>query len=221
MADGLVQSIGGLFETSALWQLICFAFALVFTWSGISKLLQRQATARALASFGLADRRDLRPAVLLALSELVLAGALWTSSFLAAPYGAAALGATVVLLIAFTVVVARAVARGESFPCMCFGDETAQVSVGTVVRNVALIAIATAGLVATFTADEDRLAGADYLTGLCLVSAILGGTALSARLVALGRGLIDPFAASEPALVAEGLDARASADKAPRGVRRT
>lgn len=216
MVESPLQSLSSLFGASAVWQLICFALALVFTWSGISKLLQRQATARSLASFGLGDRRHEGPAVLLALLELMLAGALWTASFLAASYGAAALGATLVLLLAFTVAVARAVARGESFACMCFGDETAPIGAGTVVRNLGLLAVAAAGLVTTFRADGNRLAGADYLTGVCLVTAILGVTVLSARLVPLRRALIDPFAAPEPALVAEGLDGHAQAGEAVR-----
>ncbi|HEX2038973.1 MAG TPA: MauE/DoxX family redox-associated membrane protein [Acidimicrobiales bacterium] len=56
-------------------------------------------------------------------------------------------GAAAVLLAAFTVVVARRVRAGDREPCGCFGRLSRRPVTGrTVARNVALLALAVAGM---------------------------------------------------------------------------
>jgi thiol-disulfide isomerase/thioredoxin len=112
--------------------------ATVFGVAGVVKLLDRAGTERALAGFGIPPRLTPGLAVGLPLAELAVAAALvvrpsaWWG-------GLGALG----LLLAFTVVIARSLARGERPDCRCFGQLRA-VPVGwpTLLRNVALAVLA-------------------------------------------------------------------------------
>jgi hypothetical protein len=73
--------------------------------------------------------------------EVVL-GALLVAQF----GGRATAVAALVLLVAFTAVVAQRVARHDEAPCACFGAlSTAPVTSNTVARNLVLVALAAVG----------------------------------------------------------------------------
>ena len=119
----------------------------VFAWAGTAKLARRQATAASFAALRVPAPRSM--AVVVPLAELALAAAL-----LAAP----ALGAwgAVVLLLAFTAVLARAVVRGVDAPCACFGSARPEpVSTTEIVRNGGLIALAVIATGASAITDID------------------------------------------------------------------
>lgn len=109
--------------------------AAVFAWAGAAKLTQPISTADGFAGLGLP-----RPGVLaraVPLVELGLAVAL-----LAAPTPGAA--AAVVLLVGFSVVIARALRRGVEVRCACFGQAGGPpLSWIDLVRNGLLVLLAT------------------------------------------------------------------------------
>jgi thiol-disulfide isomerase/thioredoxin len=116
------------------------ALAAVFGVAGVAKLLDRAGTAQALTDFGIPSRLTTRLAVGLPVVELVLAAALivrpsaWWG-------GLGALG----LLLVFTAVIARSLARGERPDCRCFGQlRVVPVGWSTLLRNVALTGLAAA-----------------------------------------------------------------------------
>ena len=111
--------------------------AAVLATAALAKLRTPGATARAVVSFGLPDR--LAPAVarLLPWAELAVAVAL-----LAVPRVGA--GAATALLMAFSVLIARVLARRPAEPvrCACFGAASTPVTAATLVRNGGLLAAA-------------------------------------------------------------------------------
>ncbi|WP_214416054.1 MauE/DoxX family redox-associated membrane protein [Sphaerisporangium fuscum] len=110
--------------------------AALFVASGVPKIRKPFGLALALVRFGITRR--VRPGLgrLLGAVEVAVGIAVALSPNLLPPAGAA-----VLLLIAFTAVVARSVAAGQSVECACFGTgETT--SWATVVRNVVLIGVA-------------------------------------------------------------------------------
>jgi uncharacterized membrane protein YphA (DoxX/SURF4 family) len=73
----------------------------------------------------------------------VVVGALLIAQF----GGRATALAALVLLVAFTAVVARRVARHDDVPCACFGAlSSAPVTIRTVARNLVLVALAAVGV---------------------------------------------------------------------------
>jgi hypothetical protein len=116
--------------------------AAVFGFAGLTKLLDRIGTRRAIADFGLPGGLTALVAVALPLVELVIAGAL-------IPLGSAWWGAVaaLTLLAIFLVGIGVNLARGRRPNCHCFGQlHSAPVGWRTVMRNVALAAVA-AGIV--------------------------------------------------------------------------
>jgi uncharacterized membrane protein YphA (DoxX/SURF4 family) len=121
---------------------VAYAAAVVlaglFAWAGVAKLGARRRTTRTFRALGLPSPSAL--AVAVPVVELGLAVAL-----LVAPRAGAA-GALVVL-VAFTAFLARAVARGTDVGCGCFGSASAErVSAVDLLRNALLAAAAVVAL---------------------------------------------------------------------------
>jgi Methylamine utilisation protein MauE len=148
----------------------------VFAWSGPTKIARPFGAAVALTRFRLA--RHVRPDVAGAVGagELALAVAL-----LLDPTGIWSTAAAAAVLAVFTAVVARAVRAGETFPCACFGNEQRPLSAATIVRNLALLAAAGAGLAAA--ALGVRTTAADRAYGIVLGALLVCGVLLVDRLV--------------------------------------
>ena len=112
--------------------------ASVLAVSGVAKASDFSRTRRAVTDFGAPERASLPVALLLVLTEMVIAVALVPSSTAhLAGVGAAA------LLLAFIAATALAISRGRAPDCHCFGNlHTAPVGWRMVVRNVAFLSLA-------------------------------------------------------------------------------
>jgi uncharacterized membrane protein YphA (DoxX/SURF4 family) len=146
--------------------------AVVFAWAAVAKLRRRTATERSFRDLSLPA-----PAVL---ARLVPAAELAVAiGLVAGP--AVASWAALVLLLAFSVVVVRAVARGDAVPCACFGSSAGgdAVSTADLLRNAGFGALA---LVATYAAP-----GAIDAPAFVPAAAVLLATASGAALVAVYR----------------------------------
>jgi uncharacterized membrane protein YphA (DoxX/SURF4 family) len=145
-----------------------YVLATVFVVASASKLAAGSRTADIFHALGLPAARVLAwvvPAV-----ELVVAVAL-----VAAPSVGAV--AALVVLVAFSVVLARAVASGIGAPCACFGrPRTDPVSVVDLVRNVLLSVLAVAALGAGHpvrpSLTEMAIVGAAVVAGSLLLAVI-------------------------------------------------
>jgi uncharacterized membrane protein YphA (DoxX/SURF4 family) len=119
--------------TAAAWLLAC-----ILVWSATAKLRTREETRSTFSALGLPAPRALATAVPTA--EAVAAVAL----IVAPPIGASS---TVVLLAAFTTLLARHVRRGSTVACGCFGSAGGEpISTADLVRNALLMAAAVVAL---------------------------------------------------------------------------
>jgi len=155
------------------------ALATLFLVAGAGKLADSAATRRAVSDFGV-PRWLARPfAVLLPIAELTVSVALL-------PAGTARWGAlgALVLLIAFTVAVGFAVARGNSPECACFGQiHSSPASWRTLVRNAALAALA--GVVAVAGWNGAGPSAVAWIAHPSAATAGLAGAVLLVGVIAL------------------------------------
>lgn len=105
----------------------------------------------------------------------------------------AGLALAVVVLAAFTGGILRVLRAGARVSCGCFGPSAAPLTVVHVVRNVALVLVAGAGLAASLSARTGGGAGTDG--GPVLVAASL----VAAALVLAGLWALDGLAGPPPA----------------------
>jgi thiol-disulfide isomerase/thioredoxin len=112
------------------------ALAVVFAVAGIAKMLDHAASRTAARAFGVPDRLAGGVAVGLPLTEVAVALLLVPTA--SRWWGAIA---ALALLVLFSAAVARAMARGESPDCHCFGQlHSAPAGWRTLARNVVLVA---------------------------------------------------------------------------------
>lgn len=112
--------------------------ALVFVVAGVSKLLDRPGSRRALSDFGVAPRLVAGGAILLPLVEIATAAGLVSPA--SAQWGALA---ALVLLLGFIGGIINALRKGEAPDCHCFGQiHSAPVGRATLARNGALALLA-------------------------------------------------------------------------------
>jgi uncharacterized membrane protein YphA (DoxX/SURF4 family)/peroxiredoxin len=112
--------------------------AAVFITAGVGKLLDLQGSRRAVTDFGVPERAARVVGVLLPLAELAIGLAL-----IFRPSARWAALAALILLSAFIVGIARALARGEEPDCHCFGQiHSAPAGPLTLARNALLAAFA-------------------------------------------------------------------------------
>ena len=115
--------------------------AAVFVASGVSKLTRPFGAALALSQFGIVRSVRISLGRLLGAVELALGVAL-----LLLPAASVAFACAFALLAVFTVLLARALARGETFECACFGAHGAPIGAPTLVRTAVLMLAAAGGL---------------------------------------------------------------------------
>ncbi len=161
--------------------LIRLLLAVIFTISGLAKLVDRSGSRQAMLDFGVPARFATSSAVLLPLVELVVAGALIPT--VSAWWGA--LG-TLVLLLLFTAVVGYHLTRGHKPKCHCFGQVSSEpIGWPTLVRNFVLSAFA--GIIVGFGYTN---AGASVIGSLGTTTLIqrveLGIGGLTVALLAVG-----------------------------------
>lgn len=146
--------------------------AIVFLAAALSKMGRRSAVTESFAAMGLVAPEAL--AVLVPILELATAVllVLW-------PLGGA--GLALLLLVAFTVVLARLVASGVSVGCACFGSTSnAPVSFVELVRNAGLMMMAIAVIT---MGDFGESLGWPGVADVLFVAALMGVGALVLRLL--------------------------------------
>lgn len=158
------------------------ALAAVFLAAGIGKLLDQAGARTALVGFGVPPRLRAVMAPLLPILELVTAVALLIQQ--SARWGAVA---AVVLMLAFTGAILRALARESRPQCHCFGIfHSSPAGPKTVLRNAALAALALVVVLAgpgpSLTSwVSSRSTDALVAVGLALAAVMLGLVVLRLR----------------------------------------
>ena len=115
---------------TALAAVGAWVLALIFLWSGATKLRRPRLAAMAMVDFGVVRRPVTGLGLALGLVEVGL-GLVLLTGLLAGP----ALGVATLLLGLFTVLLARSLAAGAEFPCQCFGGEDDAISARTLART--------------------------------------------------------------------------------------
>jgi peroxiredoxin len=164
----------------AIWLLARGALAMAFTVAAAAKVVDRAGTRRAAGELGVPGSLVPAVAVLLPVVEVAI-----VLGLLAGPTAVVAAWATVALLAAFSVVVARTLAQGKRPDCGCFGAVTrSPIGWPTLARNAGLAGLAVA---VALTADGSVIAHAREVTGTGRVVVAVGGAAL---LVVAGWALV-------------------------------
>jgi peroxiredoxin len=157
------------------------ALAAVFALAATTKLGRRAETESTLEAFGFPTR--LRPPIAAALPAVELAVAITLLPAASAPYAAVA---ALLLLAAFSLAVARVLARGDQVECNCFGSlGDDRVTGSTLVRDLVLM-VPAAFLVAVSwsEAGPSAIAWIGSMSATAVVAA-LAGLALVAGVVGL------------------------------------
>ena len=134
--------------TATRWILLA-----VFVLAAVAKLLDLEGTRRALREFGVPARFVRGLALSLPVAELAMAAALVPAA--TAPWGGVA---AALLLGVFTTAIAANLAAGRAPDCHCFGNlHSAPVRWTTLLRNVALLAVAVYAAAAGFALEGESL----------------------------------------------------------------
>ena len=137
--------------------------AAVFAWAGAAKAVAPLRTRRTFAALGLPPVL----ATIVPVAELGLAVGLVLSP------GATAWPA-LVLLVAFTALLARVVVRGEAIACGCFGSARPEpVSFVDLLRNALLVGVAAAVAIGRTDPATPGLAAVVTVTGLAATGALV------------------------------------------------
>lgn len=158
--------------------------AIVFAVAGVAKLVDREGGRKAAIGFGVPARVAGLVAVILPLAELAVAVLLVPSSTAVA----GSIGALVLLLL-FSLAIARSLARGAAPDCHCFGQlHSAPAGRATLMRNCCLAALAALALVGSLSAPRESgvawLVELDAVQGIALAGGVLAVVALSLGAVA-------------------------------------
>lgn len=175
LTSGHVMGVGGSF------------IALIFLWSGMSKLRRPAVAAMALVDFRVTRRVNQSLGKALGLLEsslgiLILAAPLRLSFLVSAA-----------LLTLFSGLILRSLVNGEAFPCQCFGDTRHNISMSTFARTFGLACFGWILATASWK-DQDRLFSPDVLEFVTALG-ILGTIVLIATipsLLLLNSGLNAP-----------------------------
>lgn len=153
---------------------------LVFIWSGVTKLRQPRLAALAMMDFGVVHKpRGFHGLALGGLECLLGVSALLT-------LGAAPVFAMTALLLVFCIVIARALAAGNRFPCMCFGDNESDLSANTLVRTIGLAML---GLIVV-TAPQAPTVSLTAFTSTSWLALVVSSSALATGALLGGISLL-------------------------------
>jgi len=167
----------------AVWVL-----AIIFAWSGISKLRQPILATMAMVDFGVLRRVRPRLGSALGAAELSLALLLATgvlrTVFL--PIAAA-------LLWLFALLIAKSLRSGKRFACFCFGEADSELSRLTLVRTATLALLASVVAIAPPPAGVHPGFGSTYALQAASAAAIVGAVVLGGQIPKLLRWNKDPY----------------------------
>jgi len=135
-----------------------YLLALVFVWSGVTKVSRPSLAALAMTDFRVT--RTIRPTLGLALGllELSLAGLVvlgWATPV--------AFTSMAVLLWLFSALIFRSVRLGARFECACFGQTGSELSVWTLARTVSLALLATSLSASSGPPEGVRWSSSEFL----------------------------------------------------------
>jgi peroxiredoxin len=192
---------GGAGRLQATVSVIQLVLAAVFVVAGLAKARDRAGTRAAVERFGVPQALAGTTALALPVVELAIAIALFPAA--TARFAAAA---ALVLLVAFSIAIARLLIRGEAVACRCFGSlSEAPMSGWTLARNAVLAvlaAVATFGPTAGALAWLDEIAPHDRPAAIAIIVLALAVLALGAFCLQLlrdnGRLLLALDDAPEP-----------------------
>jgi hypothetical protein len=165
-------------SVGALTMLGRVVLAVVFLTAGVAKLADRSGTRRSLLDFGCPSWLAAPLSIGVPIAELMVAATL-------PPVASARAGAAAafLLLVAFSITIATAIARGRRVECRCFGQLTSGiVSWRTLARNIVLAAIALTVLLAGLGTPPSSLV--DFLAGLSGATLVVSTVGLSALALA-------------------------------------
>jgi hypothetical protein len=132
------------FPTGVLQPVLVALLGFVFAWSGTAKARSPWTPALAVVNFGVVKQPSLRLAWAIALGEIGLAAILLISPVMSPSLAALAAGSAACVLLAFSLLIARALRSGRSFACACFGSGDDRLSSSTLARASALGLLAVA-----------------------------------------------------------------------------
>lgn len=159
-----------------------FTLAIIFAWSGFAKARRPTLAATAIRDFGLTRRLHVRLGMFLGLAELALAVLLASTAVLEV-----SLAISAVVLWAFSGLLARALTRGDSFPCFCFGEADSSISRLALARTLLLATLASLVTAMVVLRSDERLGLEGTLLQATIASAVVATLVLAAKTVALVR----------------------------------
>lgn len=167
--------------------------ALVFVWSGATKLRRPALAAMAIVDFRVMRRVHLPLGFALGAGELLLALAL----ALGGPISWLSLSVAGIVLWFFALLIARSLWSGERFACFCFGDTDSALSGLTLLRTASLALLAS--LLAVFATPKSAYRGANVASVIeaSVALAILATIVLSGHIPDLwkwNREVLEPEA---------------------------
>lgn len=182
--ESLVLGVARFLASTEAAGIAVWVLAFVFAISGTSKIRRPLPAAVALVDFGVARSVRQWRGSTLGVAETALA--VWLASGFARPV---ALFAALLLLATFVFLISRALVRGETFECACFGESTSTLSAATLVRS---------GLLLTLTAASVSGAGAatsiqGSLLEAVAAASLLGTWSLAAKVRSLLHANSDPY----------------------------
>lgn len=170
---------------AALWAVIAPTLAAVLAVSAVAKLRSPGSVDRSFRDLEVPPAlarpwmRRVSPWGELAVAALLLVTASW--------FAVAAAALSLALFVAYLVLVARALSRPVPVSCGCFGESSTQpVDRWTLVRNIALVAVAALGVVALLV-SPDASSAIWPLLAVEHAPAVIGGAIVAIVLLALGR----------------------------------
>lgn len=143
--DRLLELIGAVSTSPATAGVAGLVTAGVLGLSAAGKARNRYASAVAIARFGVTASPSMLVVTFLIAWEAALALTILVSLVVAPAMAAAALGLAAVTFAGFVFSIARSLARGHQFACMCFGSSGTRVSPLALGRAAALAVTASIG----------------------------------------------------------------------------
>jgi len=167
----------------AIWVL-----AIVFMWSGGTKLRQPTLAAMAMVDFGVLHQVRPRLGSALGAAELLLALLLVTGTL-----PVLFLPITAGLLWFFVLLIAKSLWSGKDFACYCFGETDSKLSGLTFVRTATLALLASMLTVAPLQIGTYAAFSGTYALQAISAAALIGVIALGSQIPKLLRWNKDPY----------------------------
>lgn len=155
-----------------------FVVAGLLAVGGLYKLRHPRSAALSAVRFGLARRASRELGYTLGIAELA-AAALLVAWPLEVAFAGAALA--LVLSLGFVVVISRALAHGETFPCNCISESGDPVSVATLARALGMVAAVCIAIAAMVRFSASLYVGIESSLAAAALALVVVGASLTAQ----------------------------------------